>query len=82
MQGAPVEAGRRVERLGIDVDLHDRLDDILKKTLLNLRRLEQDTGVWPKTTSKTSWNDSQKCSLFLILRRRHTGDDVDEQVER
>ena len=30
VQGAPVEAGRRVERLEIDVELHERLDEDLK----------------------------------------------------
>ena len=55
--------------------------DVMKtpKTQLNLKRLEQDNGFWPKTTSKTSWKDLQKYSPFL---RDHVGDGVDEQVER
>ena len=40
--------------------------DVMKtsKTQLNLRPLEQDNCLLPKTTSKTSWKDSQKCSPF------------------
>ena len=38
--------------------------DVMKtsKTQLDLRRLEQDSGLLPKTTSKTSWKDTQKYS--------------------
>ena len=53
VQGAPVEAGRQVERVDLGEELRERLDDILKKTQTNLRRLEQNDGLWPKTTSQT-----------------------------
>ena len=57
--------------------------DLMKtsNTLLNLRRLEQNSGLWPKTTSKTSWKDTHKYSP-LVHRRHHVGDGVDEEVER
>ena len=35
-----------------------------KKTQLNLKRLEQDNGLLPKTTSKTSRKDTQKYVPF------------------
>ena len=78
MQGAPVEAGRQVERVEIDEERHERRDEDTKD-LAQPERLEKDTGFLPKTTSKTSWKDLQKYSPF---RRDHVGDGVDEQVER
>ena len=78
VQGAPVEAGRQVDRFEIDGVQHC---DLMKtsKRQPNLRRSEQNNGLWPRTTSKTSWKDLQKYSPF---RRDHVGDGVDEQVER
>ena len=60
---AEVVEVRGVERLEIDVNC---TGDLMKtsKTQLNLRRLEQDNGLWPKTTSKTSWKDSRSTLTF------------------
>ena len=37
VQGAPVKAGRQVERVDLGEELHERLDEVLKKTQMNLR---------------------------------------------
>ena len=38
-----------------------------KKTMLKLRRLEQNSRLLPKITSKTSWKDTQKCPLSSFI---------------
>ena len=52
-----------------------------KKTVLNLRRLDENNGLWQKTMSKTSWKDAE-VSALLALRRHLIRDGVDEQVQR
>ena len=37
VQGAPVEAGRQVERVDLGEERHERRDEVLKKTQMNLR---------------------------------------------
>ena len=58
VQGAPVEAGRQVERLEIDEERHERRDEDAKDPA-QLEAVEQNNGLWQKTTSKTSWKDTQ-----------------------
>ena len=72
---------RRVVKSSALKSTRSGTSDVMKtpKTQLNLKRLEQDNGLWQKTTSKTSWKDAQKYSPF---RRDHVGDGLDEQVER
>ena len=61
---AEVVEVRRVDRFEIDRVLRGRLDEDSKKTQLNLRRLEQDNGLLPKTRSKSSRKDTQKYVPF------------------
>ena len=58
---AQVVGVRRVDTLKSMEYCTSDLKRTSKKTQLNLRRVERDNGLLPKTTSKTSWNDMKKC---------------------
>ena len=70
---AEVVGVRRVERLGIDVDLHGRLDEDMKEDPAQHEAVGTEQWLLSKTTSKTSWNEMQKYSPFSsfvgVLRR-------------
>ena len=57
---------RRVGKSSALKSMECCIGDLVKisKTLLNLRRLEQNSSLWPKTTPKTSRKEMQKYSLF------------------
>ena len=59
LQGAPVE---EVVKTIVLKSMRRGTSDLMKtskKTRLNLRREEHDNGLWQRTTSKTSWKDTQ-----------------------
>ena len=70
---AEVVGGRHVERLGVDVDLHGRLDEDMKEDPAQHEAVGTEQWLLSKTTSKTSWNEMQKYSPFSsfvgVLRR-------------
>ena len=63
-QGAPVNAGRQVERVDLDEEQYERLDEDLKANSDELEAVEQNNGLLPKTTSKTSRKEMQKYVAF------------------
>ena len=80
VQGAPVEAGRRVERVENDEELHERLyKDVKDPAQLEAGGAGQ--RFVPDDDVKYILEGHAEV-LPSILRRHHVADGVDEQVER